>query len=50
MLPHALLVVDHFHIVQLANRAVTEVRRRMTLTRRGRQDAAPIPNGGCATG
>ncbi|KUJ43809.1 transposase [Micromonospora maris] len=26
VLPHALLVVDHFHVVQLANRAVTEVR------------------------
>jgi transposase len=37
--PHALLVVDHFHVVQLANRAVTEVRRRMTLTQRG----APRP-------
>jgi transposase len=36
VLPNALLVVDHFHVVQLANRAVTEVRRRMTLTHRGR--------------
>ncbi len=35
-LPHAMLVVDHFHIVQLANGAVTEVRRRMTMTHRGR--------------
>ena len=26
-LPHAMLAVDHFHVVQLANRAVTEVRR-----------------------
>jgi hypothetical protein len=32
VLPHALLVVDQFHVVQLANRAVTEVRRRVTLT------------------
>jgi len=31
-LPQALLVVDHFHVVQLANRAVIEVRRRMTTT------------------
>ncbi|TWH70731.1 transposase [Micromonospora olivasterospora] len=37
VLPHALLVVDHFHVVQLANRAVTEVRRRVTLTQRGRR-------------
>jgi transposase len=37
VLPHAVQVVDHFHIVQLANRAVTEVRRRMTATYRGRR-------------
>jgi transposase len=37
VLPHALLVVDHCHVVQLANRAVTEVRRRITLTWRGRR-------------
>jgi len=42
-LPHALLVVDHFHIVQLANRAVTEVRRRMTMTHRGRRGRATDP-------
>jgi len=42
-LPHALLVVDHFHLVQLANRAVTEVRRRMTLTQRGRRGRASDP-------
>jgi transposase len=24
-LPHATLVVDHFHVIQLANQAVTEV-------------------------
>lgn len=35
-LPHALVVVDHFHVVQLANQAVTEVRRRVTWTLRGR--------------
>lgn len=43
VLPHALLVVDHFHIVQLANRAVTEVRRRMTLTQRGRRGRGTDP-------
>jgi transposase len=36
-------VVDHFHVVQLANRAVTEVRRRMTLTRRGRRGRGSDP-------
>ena len=36
-LPHAVLVVDLFHIVQLANNAVTEVRRRVTLQTRGRR-------------
>ncbi len=42
-LPHELLVVDHFHVVQLANRAVTEVRRRMTMTHRGRRGRASDP-------
>lgn len=36
-LPHAVVVVDHFHVVQLANQAVTEVRRRVTWTLRGRR-------------
>jgi hypothetical protein len=36
-LPHARLVVDHFHVVQLANAAVTEVRRRLTVQVRGRR-------------
>ncbi|MFE9960165.1 ISL3 family transposase [Micromonospora sp. NPDC005299] len=43
VLPHALLVVDHFHIVQLANRAVTEVRRRVILTQRGRRGRGTDP-------
>ncbi|MEH1016866.1 ISL3 family transposase [Micromonospora sp. CPCC 206060] len=43
VLPHAILVVDHFHIVQLANRAVTEVRRRMTATHRSRRGRASDP-------
>ena len=43
VLPHALLVVDHFHAVQLANRAVTEVRRRITLTQRGRRSRGTGP-------
>jgi transposase len=36
-LPHAILVVDHFHIVQLANQVVSSVRRRVTTTLRGRR-------------
>jgi transposase len=39
LLPHAALAVDHFHLVLLANRAVTAVRQRVTrelLHRRGR--------------
>lgn len=36
-LPDATLVVDHFHLVQLANQTLTEVRRRVTVTHRGRR-------------
>lgn len=36
-LPQARLVVDHFHLVQLANQAVSEVRRRVTVAVRGRR-------------
>jgi len=36
-LPHAQLVVDHFHLVQLANATLTEVRRRVTIQVRGRR-------------
>jgi transposase len=36
-LPQATLVVDHFHVVQLANTALTEVRRRVTVQVRGRR-------------
>ena len=36
-LPHATIVVDHFHVVQLANAALTEVRRRVTVQHRGRR-------------
>jgi transposase len=37
VLPAATLVVDHFHLVQLANQALTEVRRRVTVQVRGRR-------------
>jgi transposase len=36
-LPQATIIVDHFHLVQLANTALTEVRRRITFTLRGRR-------------
>lgn len=36
-LPHATLVVDHFHVVQLANQMVSSVRRRVTAKLRGRR-------------
>lgn len=36
-LPHAVLVVDRFHVAQLANAALSEVRCRVTLQQRGRQ-------------
>lgn len=36
-LPDATLVVDHFHVVQLANQMVSEVRRRVTAALRGRR-------------
>jgi transposase len=37
VLPHAVIVADHFHVVQLANKTLTEVRRRLTLQVRGRR-------------
>ncbi|MBP2451835.1 ISL3 family transposase [Mycolicibacterium lutetiense] len=37
LLPNATLVVDHFHLVQLANQAVTKVRRRVTWELRDRR-------------
>jgi len=36
-LPQASIVVDHFHVVQLANKALADVRRRTTWTLRGRR-------------
>jgi hypothetical protein len=36
-LPHATLIVDRFHVVQLANDMVAEVRRRVTTVLRGRR-------------
>nr|WP_246372617.1 ISL3 family transposase [Gordonia humi] len=42
-LPNAQLVVDHFHLVQLANAMVTKVRRRVTWDRRGRRGRSTDP-------
>jgi len=36
-LPHATIVADHFHLVRLANQALTDVRRRVTWDTHGRR-------------
>lgn len=42
-LPQATVVVDHFHVVQLANKMLTLVRRRLTGQLRGRRGRASDP-------
>lgn len=42
-LPHAAIVVDHFHLIQLANAKLAQVRRRVTATVRGRRAHADDP-------
>ena len=42
-LPGARIVADHFHLVALANQAVTEVRRRVTVDVTGRRGTARDP-------
>jgi transposase len=42
-LPDTTIVVDRFHVVKLAGDAVTEVRRRITMTTRGRRGRASDP-------
>ncbi|MFG2424868.1 transposase [Streptomyces sp. NPDC048448] len=42
-LPHATVVVDHFHGVQLANKMLSMVRRRTTAETRGRRGRASDP-------
>ncbi|GAA3690597.1 hypothetical protein GCM10022267_91260 [Lentzea roselyniae] len=42
-LPAATIVVDHFHVVQLANTALCEVRRRLTFQHRGRRGRKTDP-------
>ena len=41
--PHATVVVDHFHVVQPANKMPSTVRRRTTATLRGRRGRATDP-------
>ena len=42
-LPHAVIVVDHFHLVRLANQAVTRVRQRVTRQVFGRRGTTRDP-------
>jgi transposase len=42
-LPAATIVIDHFHVVQLANKALCEVRRRLTFRHRGRRGRKSDP-------
>jgi transposase len=42
-LPNALIVADHFHLVRLANQAVTDVRRRVTFDVHGRRGRKTDP-------
>ncbi|MFJ9483064.1 ISL3 family transposase [Streptomyces mirabilis] len=42
-LPNAIVVVDHFHVVQLANKMLSMVRRRTTAEIRGRRGRATDP-------
>jgi transposase len=42
-LPNATVVVDHFHVVRLANKTVGEVRRRLTFQHRGRRGRETDP-------
>jgi transposase len=42
-LPHAVIVVDHFHLVRLASQAVTRVRQRVTREHLGRRGMAKDP-------
>ncbi|WP_219532641.1 transposase [Nonomuraea guangzhouensis] len=42
-LPHATIVVDHFHLIALANKTLTAVRQRVTRQQRGRRVCAADP-------
>lgn len=43
ILPHTTLIVDHFHVVKLANDTLAEVRRRVTTLLRGRRGRESDP-------
>jgi len=43
VLPHAVIVVDHFHLVRLANQTVTKVRQRVTRQVLGRRGTSRDP-------
>ncbi|MFI7705411.1 ISL3 family transposase [Nonomuraea sp. NPDC049480] len=45
-LPHAVLAVDHFHVIQAANKVINLVRRRAIHTRYGRRGRAGDPEYG----
>jgi len=42
-LPNAMIVADHFHLVSLANKAITDVRRRVTVDTTGHRGTAKDP-------
>jgi transposase len=42
-LPHAVIVVDHFHLIRLASQAVTRVRQRVTRQVPGRRGTSRDP-------
>ncbi|HWM03156.1 MAG TPA: transposase [Actinophytocola sp.] len=42
-LPDALIAVDHFHLIMLANKAVTAVRQRVTRARSTRRGRIELP-------
>ncbi len=46
-LPQARIVADHFHLVQLANQALTDVRRRVTWDTHGRRGLRPLVTPAC---
>jgi transposase len=50
LLPHARLVVDHFHLVKLANDALTGVRRCVAWDLKDRLDARSTRNGPTGAG
>ena len=50
LLPNAQIVVDHFHLVNLGNDALTKVRRRVTWELRDHRGRKSIPSGPTGVG